>query len=99
MTAIGRRHPLGVGARTTVALLAVLALASVVAVTAPTRLRPAVSPRVVIDARGKSVAIPLPFRGAAMLFPPSIDDYLVVTRRPESLAAVQALNRSVIDEG
>ena len=80
-------------------MLAVLALAAVVAATAPTRLRPAMSPRVVIDARGKSVAIPLPFRGAAMLFPPSIDDYLVVTRRPESLAAVQALNRSVIDEG
>ena len=83
----------------TTVLLLVLASAAIVAGPAPVLPRPVASSRMVVDARGRSVSIPLPFHGAAMLFPPSIDDYLLTTRQGTSLVAAQELNRRAIDEG
>ncbi len=45
------------------------------------------------------MSIPMPFRGAAMLFPPSIDDYLLTTRAAALLDAAQGLNRPAIEAG
>ena len=80
-------------------LLLVLASAAIVAGQVPVLSHPAASPRVVADARGRSVPIPLPFNGAALLFPPSIDDYLLTTRQGATLVAAQELNRPAIDKG
>jgi iron complex transport system substrate-binding protein len=76
-----------------------LASAAIVAGRTPALPRPAASPRVVVDARGRAVPIPLPFNGTAMLFPPSIDDYLLTTRQGAALVAAQTLNRSAINDG
>lgn len=76
--------------------VACLALACAAIRRPEARLDAVTNGRVITDSRGQEIRLSEPFRGTALLFPPTMGEYFVVTNAPESVVALTTISPALL---